>query len=548
MYTSDKAKVMMIKLTILAITGLVLFGITNAYADHVDNYIWIETAEGKFTPYNESIESIYNPETIDLNNINNIFIHKDEYETGLRANEEYRKWNEYTYNGNIGAYELDKPEFTRINGVTMFESNYGCGDMTKEKEYLEANQANEISMTLQKYHEYVCGYWYHNTLKDSYTYTIIDLPEHTKTPIGYNDIIRTGIEAGLESWGNINNIEFSYTDSRLKADIIIQQGENTGPLGNAETGCIHRDNQCTIQLFTKQNSKYSSEIIHINEETIKWVIAHEFGHLTGLPHHIDPNNIMHTPAERATDRTYYEIHGINVPNISQPTNMIYEPEPEQITVRICDAMLVTSDEIYQEMIRYPDRYTDQLLAFTGTVATVSGDVIPIDNPLLHGDHYAYDVWTEGSNGKFTDDNSRILRDDEIIVFGWIITGNYDEVHIDVEAIYMLKDFDLCDNITTRDSTPVEDTQINYCEDNSQIWTEDNILEHKAVQETIKVLTTIAINGEDQKHPAESIGDMSLNILYEMQAVYWEHMGVDSEECYTLMSDPKHAEQVCSRLD
>lgn len=46
LYTSHKAKVIMIKLTILTITGLVLFGITNAYADHVDNNIWIETAEG----------------------------------------------------------------------------------------------------------------------------------------------------------------------------------------------------------------------------------------------------------------------------------------------------------------------------------------------------------------------------------------------------------------------------------------------------------------------------------------------------------------------
>ena len=95
---------MITQLAIAAITGFVIFGITTAHADHVDNNIWIETAEGIFVPYNESLESVYNPETIDLNSINNIFIHKDEYETGLRADGEYRKSYEYTYNGNIGAY------------------------------------------------------------------------------------------------------------------------------------------------------------------------------------------------------------------------------------------------------------------------------------------------------------------------------------------------------------------------------------------------------------------------------------------------------------
>ena len=445
------------QLTIAVVTGLALFSITVAHADHVDNHIWIETAEGIFVPYNESLESIYNPETIDLNSINNIFIHKDEYKTGLRADGEYRKSYEYTYNGNIGAYDLDKPEQTTINGVTMFENSYGCGDMAKEKEYLEANQASGISMTLQKYHEHVCGYWYHSALEDSYTYTIIDLPEHTKTPIGYNDIVSTGIEAGLNSWGAINDVEFTYTDSRLKADIIIQQGENIGTLGNAEVDCLFRNNQCTIQLFTKQNSRYSSESRYINEDGIEWVISHEFGHLVGLPHHIDPNNIMHTPAEVATDRTYFEIHGINIPNIAQPTNLIYEPEQEDIQIAICDAMLVTSDEVYQEMIRHPDRYEDKLLGFTGTVAGIFSDIITIDNPLLHGDHYRYDVWTEGSNGKFTDDNSRILDDDEVITFGWIITdANEKEVHIAVEAIYMLENFDLCDNFTIEVNTPVKD--------------------------------------------------------------------------------------------
>ena len=116
---------------------------------------------------------------------------------------------------------------------------------------------------------------------------------------------------------------------------------------------------------------------------------------------------------------------------------------------------------------------------------------------------------------------------------------------------MLKDFDLCDDITTGDSTPADDTQVNYCQDNSKLWTEDNILEHKAVQETIKVMTVMAMNEEgDKVDKINFLVDVWLNISEEMTSILWRQMGVDSEDCYTYYDDPhsEHVIAICSRIE
>lgn len=215
MYTSDKAKVMMIKFTILAITGLTLFGITNAYADHVDNNIWIETADGIFVTANESTEEEYIGRYTE-DTITNIFIDKDEFKSRHSSTYGYRIGYEYTFKGELCAYDIDEPKKTRLNNVVMFERERGCGDRIEEGEYLQTNLASEASITLDKYHECACGYWYNNIVKDEYTYTILDLPKDAiELPPNYKENVKAGVKDGLEQWGDINDIGFTYTDNRL---------------------------------------------------------------------------------------------------------------------------------------------------------------------------------------------------------------------------------------------------------------------------------------------------------------------------------------------
>ncbi len=217
------------QLATLVIISVVLFGVSSVHADHVDNNIWIKTAEGGFVTENESVERLYRSDRITID-FDNIFIYQYEFDSGLSYNgEDYLKSHEYTYKGELCAYELDEPQTTWLNEVRMFESERGCGDTVDERKYLETNQASEISMTLDKYHECVCGYWYNNVVKDEYTYTILDLPKDViDLPSDYKKNIDAGIKDGLEQWSAINDIEFTYTDSRLDANIIIQQQAGNG--------------------------------------------------------------------------------------------------------------------------------------------------------------------------------------------------------------------------------------------------------------------------------------------------------------------------------
>ena len=331
MYTSDKVKGIMIKLTILTITGLVLFGITNAYADHVDNNIWIETADGIFVTANESTEEEYSGTYIDVNTINNIFINKDEYRDRYTSyDDEYRIGYEYTFKGEVCAYDIDEPKTARLNNVVMFEKERGCGSRIAESEYLQSNLASGISMTLEKYHECACGYWYNNIVKDEYTYTILDLPKDAiELPPNYKENVAAGIKDGLEQWGDINDIDFTYTDNRLNANIIIQQQSHSTVLGNAITGCLFNNNQCTIQLFTHLFSNDDDIEALVNRQSIEFTVAHEFGHLIGLPHHIDPEHVMNT-IHGNNVRTYYEVGGITVPTMIEPTT------EERILLRIIE--------------------------------------------------------------------------------------------------------------------------------------------------------------------------------------------------------------------
>lgn len=136
-------------------------------------------------------------------------------------------------------------------------------------------------------------------------------------PPNYGQTVAVGVKAGLDRWGDINNIDFKQTNSRINADIIIQQQIGDGRIyGNAEVACLFDAQQCTIQLFTDLNVRNEQTLV--NARSIEWTIAHEFGHLIGLPHHIEPDHIMNTIHD--TDvRGYWEARNINVPTMTEPT-------------------------------------------------------------------------------------------------------------------------------------------------------------------------------------------------------------------------------------
>ena len=317
------------KLTTMILIAVALVPVMTAYADHVDNHIWLETAEGSFITATETA----------LDKIDNV-------SSGSKYDKEYGdRCDAYVtiiFSANIADSKHPRswaePETMTINKAETINQRKGeCGNKNNEEAYLrslmnlEYFQDNprtaygeilsieslEGEIPFKKHHECLCGYWYSNTIQDEYTYTIIDLPRDREIPPNYKQIVSTGIQAGFDRWADINDINFRYTDSRLQADIVIQQQIGNGrAYGNANLGCLFDEEQCTIQLFTDVNVGNRQTLT--NTQSIEWTVAHEFGHLIGLPHHIEPDHIMNTV--HANDvRDYYEVRNINVPRMTEPT-------------------------------------------------------------------------------------------------------------------------------------------------------------------------------------------------------------------------------------
>ena len=288
------------RLTVILITVAAVPVIT-AYGDHIDNNIWIETAEGKYVTVTDSV----------VDSANGV-LHANIFKL-LESDDACYAWDVYPdFRNRFFRETVTDREFfvnvgDEINGREFLKSNLGtksfdCDSKASEQESL--------------YHECLCGFWHTNVVKDKYTYTILPLPDYRPLPTGYEAMVKLGVQDGLNQWGDINNITFRYTDSRLGANILVQQqiGDAT-QYGNAAIGCLFDKNQCTIQLFTDMNVDREQTLV--NRESIEFTIAHEFGHLIGLPHHIDPGNVMRTI--HANDvRTYYEVGNINVPEMYEP--------------------------------------------------------------------------------------------------------------------------------------------------------------------------------------------------------------------------------------
>ena len=285
----------MLTLSILVIGG-------QAYADHIDNRIWIETADGKFITSTEAVTNAYETTHRDIDDACYLYP-----ENGA----ENRQRNEYVtrLNNELGD-GWNKVQET-INNVPMIKPFTGCGENSTERE-----MASRLDIDFTYYHECLCSYWYANQIKDRYTYTVTDLPDQRYVTNSYKQDVLNSIQAGLDIWGDINDIEFTYTNSLLRADILIQQEiplpqrGDSYTLANGDLGCLVGNEQCTIQLFTDLNLRGEQTLMEPDQ--IIETIAHELGHNFGLPHNIDHDGVLSALQDDSV-RTYYEVYGINVP-------------------------------------------------------------------------------------------------------------------------------------------------------------------------------------------------------------------------------------------
>ena len=293
---------------IVAITatfGMTAFGMVDVHADHVDNHIWIETADGKFITSTKAVTDAYETTHRDIDDACYLYPENDSAENRQRGEYVTRLNNEL---GDGWSRVKDV-----INNVSMIKPFTGCGETSTERE-----MASRLDIDFTYYHECLCSYWYANQIKDRYTYTVTDLPDRRDVPESYKQDVLDSIQTGLDMWGDINGMKFTYTDSRLRADILILQEIPRAQYGDAYTlangdiGCLVGNEQCTIQLFTDLNLKGEQTLVE--PDKITETIAHELGHNFGLPHNIDHDGVLSSLQEDNV-RTYYEVYGINVPSV-----------------------------------------------------------------------------------------------------------------------------------------------------------------------------------------------------------------------------------------
>jgi hypothetical protein len=336
-------------LTVLAITGLVLFSIANAYADHVDNNIWIETADNNFITMNPTA-GIHLYEIFEEGNTCSI-LNPEGIAKSLARHEATGAQLIFDLTSDL-TQDLEFENFRKdINNVAMIQQYAGCGNERDERAVLNAIDTENIATNdVHKWHhECLCGYWYSNTIKDEYTFTITELSDRRELPTNYEREVREAIQAGLDLWGDANDITFTYTDSRLRVDIVIQQDihraqyDDVYTIANGDLACLLEDRQCTIQLFTDLNLDGHQTLL--TPEEIEETIAHELGHNFGLPHNIEHDNIMASLQDEYI-RTYYEARGIKVPGaIVEHT---HEDEDEIETTTSNDSEDDTQTKSYED--------------------------------------------------------------------------------------------------------------------------------------------------------------------------------------------------------
>lgn len=364
-------------MTVMAAVLTVTLTTTAAHGDHVDNNIWIETAEGNFTTITKATAEFFGDNTSN--------------KTICEIRSELLSPTEQTLTLTLINAQISKELNTKINDVSVTKHVSQC-DNNSDNSYIRIfTDVLDITLTEEYkafHHECICGIYYVNIVKDKYTFTVTDLPDRRTLPHGYEMEVRDAIQAGLDMWGDINDIDYTYTDNRLKADIVIQQDipapqrDDAYIVANGDLGCAISGRQCTIQLFTDLN-RNGFQTLQTFEE-IRDVIAHEHGHNLGLPHSVEKESIMATGIQANTVRTYYEARGINVPGTEYQHT--HEQDDTPTTETSWSADNITEHETVIEFIELvksilmdtpeDDRYTTWLKISTSIFNEISDIIWP----------------------------------------------------------------------------------------------------------------------------------------------------------------------------
>lgn len=182
--------------TIIATVMVTAIALTTVITAYADDNIYIKTGKGNF---------VYNSDQVKEAQCSSFDV------KGVRYGEVHTIVNNF--------YPADQPKHEWINGVSMKSHTSTCEnnkidysdtkwdfDVEKIIDYLKAG--GEIT-SHQENLECLCEYWNANTVKDEYTYIITDMPNNRETPANYQNIVKAGVKAGLDQWGDINNIRFT---------------------------------------------------------------------------------------------------------------------------------------------------------------------------------------------------------------------------------------------------------------------------------------------------------------------------------------------------
>lgn len=108
----------------------------------------------------------------------------------------------------------------------------------------------------------------------------------------YTKTVMLAVRDGFEVWSTPNPyLTFEMITDRAVADILVELVNYDGELGYGDYDCLSV--QCRIGVVIV-GPTYAGDNSHklVGYEQIMWIVAHEFGHILGLGHHVSPDHLM----------------------------------------------------------------------------------------------------------------------------------------------------------------------------------------------------------------------------------------------------------------